>query len=135
MISSVSVGGGSVYFGAHPVTGAGLGLATAFTPAVIAKLYLSPIGRKYLTLGYLIPAETKQAVEFLVKLAEVAGVKIPPNIGKLGSSESSQNVAANTTTPPVDDNDDNMDNMPSESPEADPNVQYGDSNWKEIGEE
>jgi len=132
LLSAFSVGGGVAYAGGHPIIAAASGLAAAFSPSVIAKLYLSPVGRKYLTLGYLIPSQSKQAVEFLVKLAEVAGVKIPSNIGKLGSSESPQNVAANTTISPVDDN---MDNSSSEPPGDEPNIQYGDSNWKEIGEE
>jgi hypothetical protein len=90
LLSVFSVGGGVAYAGGHPVMAAASGLAVAFTPAVIAKLYLSPVGRKYLTLGYLIPSGTKQAVEFLVKLSEVAGVKLPPNISKTVKDDKQQ---------------------------------------------
>lgn len=54
----------SLLFSGHPVTaGAVMG-----APYIIAKAYMSPTGRKLLSEGLKIPAETPQAVEWLTKM-------------------------------------------------------------------
>lgn len=43
-------------------------------PAALAKLYLSPVGRRYLSLGYALPATTPMAAEVTAKILGVLGV-------------------------------------------------------------
>ena len=56
------------------VSGAFYGLAVAFSPNILARMYLSPAGRKFLSVGYTIPAGGKEGVAFLSKMAMLAGI-------------------------------------------------------------
>ena len=59
-------------------TGAGItfALALAFGPRGLAKLYLSPTGRKLLSVGYTIPATSQEGIALATKMATIAGVNI-----------------------------------------------------------
>ena len=62
----------------HGGVGAGVvfALALALGPRGLARLYLSPEGRKYLSIGYTIPA-TRFPKGLLTKMAAIAGVNMP----------------------------------------------------------
>jgi len=55
-----------------------MGLATI--PWAMAKLYLSPAGRKWLSVGYTIPKDTAAGMELIAKLSEIAGVDLARNM-------------------------------------------------------
>lgn len=77
MLAGGAVGGTEYYRHGNPITAATYASLIAFGPYGAAKLYLSPVGRKYLSVGYTIPAESKEAMELLTKMAVVAGVTMP----------------------------------------------------------
>ena len=105
--SGAGVGVG--YAVGYPITGTVAALAAVFTPDIIARLYLSKIGRKYLTIGYLIPAKSKQAIELFTRMAEISGVKLSGSTPALKAGEDQpQDIANNEDQPQI--------------------------NWKEIGE-
>ena len=77
-------GAGGAYMGGGHAIAAGVisSMAVAFGPYGLAKLYLSPMGRKYLSVGYTIPAASKEGMALITKMAIIAGVNTPGSQGQ-----------------------------------------------------
>lgn len=54
---------------ANPIAGT----SSLLTPPALAKLYLSPAGRKYLTEGFKLPANSQKAAEITAKILAISG--------------------------------------------------------------
>lgn len=63
----------SLVFSGHPIAAAGV----AGAPYILAKAYLSPVGRKLLTEGLKIPAGTQQATEWFTKMMAYSAANNP----------------------------------------------------------
>ena len=63
----------------QPGRGAAIGAATGVIlgPPALAKLYLSPVGRRYLSLGYQLPLWSPMAAEVTAKILGVLGMSSP----------------------------------------------------------
>jgi hypothetical protein len=51
------------------------GILALFTPKMVAKLYLSDVGRTMLGVGYTIPANTQAGMRLMMQMAILAGIK------------------------------------------------------------
>jgi hypothetical protein len=73
---AIAAGAGGYEASRQGHTGAGVAfaLALALGPRGLAKVYLSPQGRKLLSIGYTIPATTKEGIALATKMAAIAGI-------------------------------------------------------------
>lgn len=74
--ASAAVGALSGYSTGQGGRGAAIGAAAGLLlgPPALAKLYLSPVGRRYLSLGYQLPVESPMAAEVTAKILGVLGM-------------------------------------------------------------
>jgi hypothetical protein len=77
LVAGLGGGAAGAHFGGGAmVAGAISSIAVAFGPYGLAKLYLHPVGRKLLSIGYTLPAGSQQAMELIGKMAAIAGVDV-----------------------------------------------------------